>query len=209
MRWNVDLHRLRIKIPLSCIPNQNNTQDMSFNFDGLIRENRIGRMVRRGVETHDVLVCVKTSERVMHRWVKSPVALLLFSIFGFGTHHDDVIKWKHFPRNWPFVQGIHRSPVNSLHKGHMTRSFGFFFDLRLNKRLSKQSWGWWFETLSRPLWWHCIGDSGRKTLDQTIVTVTNLALFSLASFQILTHFGLGKQWLSYIGLLTGVNMSFT
>ena len=31
--------------------------------------------------------------------------------------HDDVIKWKHFPRDWPFVRGIHRSPVNSPHKG--------------------------------------------------------------------------------------------
>ena len=31
--------------------------------------------------------------------------------------HDDVIKWKHFPRYWPFVRGIHRSPVNSTHKG--------------------------------------------------------------------------------------------
>ena len=31
--------------------------------------------------------------------------------------HDDVIKWKHFPRNWPFVRRIHRSPVNSPHKG--------------------------------------------------------------------------------------------
>ena len=31
--------------------------------------------------------------------------------------HDDVIKWKHFPRYWPFVLGIHRSPVNSQHKG--------------------------------------------------------------------------------------------
>ena len=30
--------------------------------------------------------------------------------------HDDVIKWKHFPRNWSFVRGIHRSPVNSPHK---------------------------------------------------------------------------------------------
>ena len=30
---------------------------------------------------------------------------------------DDVIKWKHFPRYWPFVRGIHRSPVNSPHKG--------------------------------------------------------------------------------------------
>ena len=31
--------------------------------------------------------------------------------------HDDVIKWKHFPSYRPFVRGIHRSPVNSLHKG--------------------------------------------------------------------------------------------
>ena len=36
----------------------------------------------------------------------------------------------------------------------VTRSFDVFFDLRLNKRLGKQSWGWWFETLSRPLWRH-------------------------------------------------------
>ena len=36
----------------------------------------------------------------------------------------------------------------------VTRSFDVFFDLRLNKRLSKQSWGWWFETLSHPLWRH-------------------------------------------------------
>ena len=32
--------------------------------------------------------------------------------------HDDVIKWKHFPRYWPFVRGIHRWPGNSPHKGH-------------------------------------------------------------------------------------------
>ena len=31
--------------------------------------------------------------------------------------NDDVIKWKHFPRNWQFVRRIHRSPVNSPHKG--------------------------------------------------------------------------------------------
>ena len=37
----------------------------------------------------------------------------------------------------------------------VTRSFDVFFDLRLNKRFSKQSWGWWFDTLSHPLWRHC------------------------------------------------------
>ena len=34
------------------------------------------------------------------------------------------------------------------------RSFGVFFDLRQEKRLRKQSWGWWFETLWSPLWHH-------------------------------------------------------
>ena len=37
----------------------------------------------------------------------------------------------------------------------VTRSFDVLYDLRLNKRLSKQLWGWWFETPSRPLWRHC------------------------------------------------------
>ena len=37
----------------------------------------------------------------------------------------------------------------------VTRSFDVFFDLRPNKRLSKQPWGWWFETLSWSLWRHC------------------------------------------------------
>ena len=31
--------------------------------------------------------------------------------------HHDVIKWKHYRRNWPFVRGIHRSTMNSPHKG--------------------------------------------------------------------------------------------
>ena len=50
---------------------------------------------------------------------------------------------------------------NSLVPGELpaqrpvTRSFDVFFDLRLNKRLIKQSWGWWFKTLSRRLWRHC------------------------------------------------------
>ena len=43
-----------------------------------------------------------------------------------------------FPAQWP-----------------VTRSFDVFFDLRPNKRLSKQWWGWLFETPSRPWWRHC------------------------------------------------------
>ena len=47
----------------------------------------------------------------VQNWVNGPLI---------GTEiskHNDVIKWKHFPRYWPFVRGIHRSPVNSPHKG--------------------------------------------------------------------------------------------
>ena len=42
------------------------------------------------------------------------------------THHDDVIKWKHFPRYWPFVRGIHRPPVNSQHKGQRRGALMFY-----------------------------------------------------------------------------------
>ena len=40
----------------------------------------------------------------------------------------------------------------------VTRSFDVFFDLRLDGRLSKQSWGWWFETQSCPIWRQCNGN---------------------------------------------------
>ena len=70
--------------------------------------------------------------------------------------HDDVIKWKHFPRNWPFVRGF-TGPGEFPTQRPVTRSFDVFFDLRLNKRSSKQPWGWWFETPSWPLWRQCNG----------------------------------------------------
>ena len=59
------------------------------------------------------------------------------------NYHDDVIKWKHFPRYWPFVRGIQQSPVNSPHKGQWRGALMF------------SSWGWWFETQSRSLWRRC------------------------------------------------------
>ena len=45
-------------------------------------------------------------------------------VFCFTQHHD-VIKWKHFPRCWPFVQGIHWSPLNSPHKCQWCGAFMF------------------------------------------------------------------------------------
>ena len=46
-------------------------------------------------------------------------------------------------------------PGELLAQRPVTRTFDVFFDLRPDKRLSKQSWGWWYETPSHPLWRHC------------------------------------------------------
>ena len=45
------------------------------------------------------------------------IRLKIWKHFYCKVLHDDVIKWKHFPRYWPCVRGLHRSPVNSTHKG--------------------------------------------------------------------------------------------
>ena len=58
-------------------------------------------------------------------WVAYPIKdvqyfgwIIFFWLYHeFLVIHDDVIKWKHFPRYWPFVRGIHWSSVNFPHKG--------------------------------------------------------------------------------------------
>ena len=69
------------------------------------------------------------------------------ALYGLGhkSLHDDIIKWKRFPRYWPFVCGI---------PSQGQASFDAFFDLRLDKRLRKQSRRRLFETPLRSLWRH-------------------------------------------------------
>ena len=109
--------------------------------------------LRRIIWSHSLVTCRKHDRNQNRKFVLATGFVALGRL-----KHDDVIKWKHFPRYWPFVRGIHRSPVNFPHSQRpVTRSFDIFFDLRLNKRLSRQSWGWWYETLSCPLWRQCNG----------------------------------------------------
>ena len=67
--------------------------------------------------------------------------------------------WRHQMKTFSALLTIcvGNSPVSGEFPAQrpVTRSFKVLFDLRLNKRLSKQSWGWWFETLPCPLWRHC------------------------------------------------------
>ena len=67
--------------------------------------------------------------------------------------------WRHQMETFSALLAIcaGNSPVHGEFPAQrlVTRSFHIFFDLRLNKRLHKQLWGWWFETLSCPLWRQC------------------------------------------------------
>ena len=67
--------------------------------------------------------------------------------------------WRHQVETFSALLAIcaGNSPVSGEFPAQrpVTQSFDIFFDLHLNKRLSKLSWGWWFETLSCPLWRHC------------------------------------------------------
>ena len=71
---------------------------------------------------------------------------------------DKLPWWRHQMETFSALLAIcaGNSPVTGEFPAQrpVTRGFDDFFD-RLNKRLSKQSWGWGFETLSRPLWRHC------------------------------------------------------
>ena len=48
----------------------------------------------------------------------------------------------------------HQMEIFSVLQRPVTRSFYVFFDLHLNKRLSKQKWDWWCETPWCSLWHH-------------------------------------------------------
>ena len=67
--------------------------------------------------------------------------------------------WRHQMKKIPALLAIcaGNSPVPGEFPAQrpVTRSFDVFFDLRPKKRLSKQSWGWWFGMLSRSVWRHC------------------------------------------------------
>ena len=92
-----------------------------------------------------------------------PIPFLCF-VAATSWHQDMIhcewrIWWLHQMETFSALLTIFsgNSPVTSEFPAQrqVTRSFDAFFDLRLNKRLSEQLWGWWFERPSRPSWRHC------------------------------------------------------
>ena len=94
----------------------------------------------------------------------------LITLQRWSLRHGDVIKWKHFPRYWPYIRGIHRSPVNSPHKGQWRGALMFtLICARIN--------GWVNNCEAGDLWRHrngydmIIGSTSRQNPISNVVMV--------------------------------------
>ena len=101
-----------VQIP-SCIdPMQSDNYFKYILFEDVFIVDSMFSLRRKKIKLH-AIDHVVASWPVMSNWI------------AYG--HDDVIKWKSFPRYWTFVRGIHRSPVNSPHKGQWRGTLNFSF----------------------------------------------------------------------------------
>ena len=97
---------------------------------------------------------------------ESRILSLSLECHDISRYHFSHFEWRHRLNTWWRHQMETFSALLAICAGNspvpgefpaqrpVTRSFDVFLDLRLNKRYSKQSWGWRFETLSRSLWRH-------------------------------------------------------
>ena len=118
-----------------------------------------GKILSNSQVLMPILICL-TAENKIHIFSITLYVLALWqSVYempmptvaslALGRH-----QMKIFPALLSLYEG--NSPVTGEYPSQrpVTRSFDVFFDLWLNKRLSKQSWYWWFETPSRSWWRH-------------------------------------------------------
>ena len=82
----------------------------------------------------------------------------LLSTFIVQQHGNQYWWWRHQMEKFSAILAICAGNLPAIDefpsRRPVTRSFDVFYDLHLHERLSKQSWGWWFETSSRPLCRH-------------------------------------------------------
>ena len=125
---------------------------------------------------------------------------LCFKIETDGQTNDHMAWWRHQMETFSALLAIcaGHSPVpgECPTQRPVTRSFDVYFDLRPNKRLSKQSLGWWFETLSPPLWRH---RNGQTPLTETTYFVRRRLLYTRYKTHTIT-----LQWLMRVGYLIWV-----
>ena len=122
------------------------------------------RPVTQGIDVFfDLRLNKWLSKQMWGWWLESPSCSLWRRCQGDAMHSGATPResppyyswWRHQMETFSMLLAL--CAGNSLVAGEfptqrpVTRSFDVFFDLRLNKWLSKQSWGWWFETPSRSL----------------------------------------------------------
>ena len=104
----------------------------------------------------DISVCKQLNKQSRGKWIKMSRWSFDVAVMMPETANH---MWRHQMETFSalLVLCAGNSPVSSEFPTQRpaTRSFDIFFDLCLNKRVSKKSWGWWFETLSCSLWRHC------------------------------------------------------
>ena len=128
----------------------------------------IGRQFR--IHSTSQNFCIRVAYSYPSLWRLQMVPMHLWQSGSSCTKtgwHRSLPWWRHqmetFSVLLAFCAG--NSPVTGEFPSQMpvTRSFDVFFDLCSNNRLSKQLWGWWFETPSRSLWRHFNGDPACST----------------------------------------------
>ena len=130
----------------------------------------------------------ETHQHVSQYW---QLFILLLTVCIFMQNEEaapHIAWWRHQMETFSALLAIcaGNSPVTGEFPTQrpVTRRFDAFFDLHPNERLSKQSWGWWFETLSSPLWRHRNGCGGcRFTCFETGLEKPMLPLNDLNGLQ--------------------------
>ena len=86
-------------------------------FSGYFGSQKINTRMKYNEKQYSSIQCRTIHDRIQFQ-IPQYTARGQFTLYGpFYNDHDDAIKRKHFLRYWPFVWAIHRSPVNSPHKG--------------------------------------------------------------------------------------------
>ena len=142
--------------------------------------------------------CPDTREGLLSGLYLKPRSSVYVIYRDYCDKHDDVIEWKHFFALLALCAG--NSPVTGEFPAQrpVTRSFDVFCDLRLNKRLSKQSWGWWFEMLSWSLWRHYNENLQISTGAQTTPGLTRPFKLRIHGSQLTYHISKFRMYISNV-----------
>ena len=121
--------------------------------EGTVENNRgAGDLRRHRADYNGIVMFYQRIEPFMCRiYVRKHTCTSISIIPGYW----EVAWWRHQMETFSALLAICAGTGEFPAQRPVTRSFDVYFDLRLNKRLSKQWWGWWFEALSCSLWRHC------------------------------------------------------